>query len=56
MDAVYFLLRQVRDGKSIHILFVLECPQCLRTPYSIIYNSADINNVNFVALAICQAS
>ena len=56
MDAVYFLLRQVRDRKSIQVLFVLECPQCLRTPYSIIYYSADINDVNFVALGICEAS
>ena len=56
MDAVYFLLGQVRDGKSIQVLFVLECPQCLRTPYSIIYYSADINDVDFVALAICQAA
>ena len=56
MDAVYFLLRQIRDGKSIQVLFVLECPQCLRTPYSIIYYSADINDVNFVALGICEAS
>jgi hypothetical protein len=56
MDAVYLLLRQVCDRKSIHVLFVIKCPQCLRTPYSIIYYSADINDVDFVALGICEAA
>jgi len=56
MDTIYFLLRQIRDRKSILVLFVIKCRQCLRTPYSIINYSADIYDVDFVALSICEAA
>ena len=56
MDAVYFLLRQIRDRKSIQVLFVFKRSQCLRTPYSIIYYPTDIDDVDFVALGIREAA
>lgn len=56
MDTIYFLLRQIRDRKSILVLFVIKCSQCLRTPYSMINYSADNYDVDFVALSICEAA